>query len=63
MTAVALQQMGQAGQRGKQVKAAIAPGAGLAMLAVQADEKGGKDRLSSTPIAYKYRKGTGTVER
>ena len=41
VTAVAFQQMGKTGQAGEQVEAAIAAGAGLAVLAVQADQEGG----------------------
>ena len=39
MAAVAFQQWGQGAQGGEQIEAAVASGAGLAVVAVQADEK------------------------
>ena len=41
MAAVAFQQRRQGAQRGKQVEAPVAAGAGLAVLAVQTDQEGG----------------------
>ena len=41
VSAVAFQQAGQGSQRRKQVKSAVASGAGLAMIAVQANQEGG----------------------
>ena len=45
MAAVAFQQRGQGGEGGKQIEAPMAAGAGLAVLPVQADEKGGAGKF------------------
>ena len=41
MPAVAFQKRGQGGEGGEQIKAAVAAGAGLAVVTVQTDEEGG----------------------
>ena len=52
MAAVAFQQGRKLGQGGKQVKAAVAPGAGLSVGAVQADQEGGAGKLLGNPAGH-----------